>query len=292
MPATSEPRSRPRTETLAVERLQRTLARAGYGSRRAAEGLIAAGRVTVDGRVAELGDRVDPSRAAVAVDGVPVPANPQLRYFAFNKPSGVTSTLSDRHAARSVAEFLPPGPRVFPVGRLDRESEGLLLLTNDGELANRLQHPRYGIEKEYLVEVDGALSRAAAGELRAGVRLEDGVAKAVRVGQVQRVAGRSSVMMVMAEGRKREVRRMLEALGYPVKRLIRVRQGPVRLGKLSPGKVRGLSATEVTELYRETGLERAAVRGARQGAQGRASPNSGKKSDLGSRSRVRGDPPE
>jgi 23S rRNA pseudouridine2605 synthase len=272
MPATNPPRSRPPTDAHpgrsasrgeaegALERLQRTLARAGYGSRRSAEQLIAGGRVTVDGRVAVLGDRVDPMVAAIAVDGVPVPANPDLRYFAFNKPPGVTSTLADRHAVASLGEFLPPGPRVFPVGRLDRDSEGLLLLTNDGELANRLQHPRYGVEKEYLVEVDGAFSRAAAGRLKSGVSLEDGPARAIRVGPVRQAAGRSAVTVVMAEGRKREVRRMLEAVGHPVRRLVRVRQGTVRLGGLKPGATRPLSAAEVADLYRATGLERAALR--------------------------------
>jgi 23S rRNA pseudouridine2605 synthase len=210
--------------------------------------------------VAELGDRVDPSRASIAVDGDPVPANPDLRYFAYHKPPGVTSTLSDRHAQRSLAEVIPPGPRVFPVGRLDRDSEGLLLLTNDGELANRLQHPRYGVEKEYLVEVEGILSRAATARLRAGVPLEDRMARVIRVGPVQRAAGRSAVTIVMGEGRKREVRRLLQAVGYPVLRLIRVRQGPIRLGKLPPGEIRSLTLEEVAELYRTTGVPRAAVR--------------------------------
>jgi 23S rRNA pseudouridine2605 synthase len=240
-----------------VERLQRTLARVGFGSRRSAEQLIAAGRVRVDGRVAELGDRVDPTRAVVTVDGVPIPTDPELRYFAFNKPSGVTTTMSDPHAERSLGEFLPPGPRVFPVGRLDRDSEGLLLMTNDGELANRLQHPRYGIEKEYLVEVNGALPKSAVARLRDGVRLDDGVAKAVRVGTVQRAGERSALAIVMGEGRKREVRRMLAAIGYPVGRLVRVRLGPVRLGSLRPGQVKPLLPDEVTELYRVTGLDRA-----------------------------------
>jgi 23S rRNA pseudouridine2605 synthase len=270
MPATNEPRSRRRTEPrpapaegasspVVLERLQRTLARAGYGSRRAAEQLIAQGRVKVEGRIAELGDRVDPARTWIAVDGVPVPANPDLRYLAFNKPAGVTSTLADRHAARSLGEFMPPGPRVFPVGRLDRDSEGLLLLTNDGELANRLAHPRYGVEKEYLVEVEGDLSRAAAAQLRKGVDLDDGPARALRVGPIQRAAGRSAVTMVMGEGRKREVRRMLQAVGYPVRRLVRVRQGSVRLGDLGPGDTRALSGTEVSDLYKVTGLDRASL---------------------------------
>jgi 23S rRNA pseudouridine2605 synthase len=247
-----------------VERLQRTLARAGYGSRRAAEELISAGRVTVDGRTAELGDRADPRVATIEVDGVPIPADPELRYLAFNKPAGVTSTMADRHAERSLAEFVPEGPRIFPVGRLDRESEGLLLLTNDGELANRILHPRYGVEKEYLVEVQGTLSAAAATKLRRGVRLADGMARAIRVGQPERVAGRSSVTVVMGEGRKREVRRMFDAVGNPVQRLVRVRQGPVKLVDLPPGEARPLTPLEVRELYAVTGVREAAPRPRRQ----------------------------
>ena len=239
------------------ERLQRTLARAGFGSRRSAEELIAEGRVRINGRVAELGNRVDPRRDRVTVDDVPIPADPDLRYFALNKPAGVTTTLSDRHARETLVPLLPSGPRVIPVGRLDRESEGLLLLTNDGDLAHRLQHPRFGVEKEYLVEADGEISKAAVARLTRGVRLEDGVARAVRAGGVRRVRGRSALTVVMAEGRKREVRRMLDAVGFPVRRLVRVRIGPVRMGDLRPGKTRPLTADEITGLYRATGLQRA-----------------------------------
>jgi len=240
------------------ERLQRVLARAGYGSRRGAEELIAEGRVRVNGEVAELGRRVLP-RDRITVDGAPVPADPDLRYLALNKPAGVTSTLRDPHAAESLIAYLPAGPRVYPVGRLDRESEGLLLLTNDGELAHRLQHPRFGVEKEYLVEVEGDVSREAVRALMGGVPLEDGVARAVRVDGVRRAHGRSSLTVVMGEGRKREVRRMLAAVGFPVRRLVRVRQGPIRLGRLGPGESRALTAHEVAELYRTVGLDRARV---------------------------------
>jgi 23S rRNA pseudouridine2605 synthase len=241
-----------------VERLQRTLARLGFGSRRGVEELIRAGRVTIDDRVATLGDRVDPSRAQIRVDGVPVPAHPDLRYLALNKPAGVTTTLRDRHAERSVAELIPPGPRVFPVGRLDRDSEGILLLTNDGDLAFRLQHPRYEVEKEYLLEVDGTLSRPAIGALLRGVELDDGPARAVRASILEAAGGRSAVSIVLVEGRKREARRMLAELGHPVRRLVRVRIGNVRLGKLAPGKVRPLSQEEVAGLYTLTSLARAA----------------------------------
>jgi 23S rRNA pseudouridine2605 synthase len=239
------------------ERLQRTLARAGVASRRGAEALIVAGRVRVNDGVAELGDRVDPKRDHITVDSVPIPADPELRYFALHKPAGVTTTLRDPHAERSLAELLPGGPRVVPVGRLDRESEGLLLLTNDGDLAHRLQHPRFGVEKEYLVEVEGDIPKPVLGRLTRGVELEDGVARAVRVGPVQRSRGRSSLPVVMAEGRKREVRRMLEAVGHPVTRLVRVRVGPVRLGRLPAGEHRPLAPEEITALYEATGLSRA-----------------------------------
>jgi 23S rRNA pseudouridine2605 synthase len=242
------------------ERLQKVLARAGLGSRRAAEDLIRAGRVAVGGRPASLGDRVRPGRDQVTVDGVPIPADPRLRYFALNKPAGVTTTMRDPHAARTLASFLPPGPRVFAVGRLDRDSEGLLLLTNDGALAYRIQHPSRGVEKEYLVEVDGSISADGVRRLRGGVDLEDGVARAIRVGRVERVRGRSSVGLVMSEGRKRVVRRMFAALGHPVRRLVRVRVGPIALGHLRPGEVRPLDPREVMELYRVTDLRRASPR--------------------------------
>jgi 23S rRNA pseudouridine2605 synthase len=239
------------------ERVQRTLARAGFGSRRGVEELIRAGRVRINDQVAVLGDRADPVRDRVSVDGVPVATHPGLRFYALNKPGGVTTTLRDIHAERSLASFLPAGPRVFPVGRLDRESEGLLILTNDGDLAHRLQHPRYGVEKEYLVEVEGSLSRQAVSALGAGVPLEDGVATPIRIGQVDRARDRSSLRLVMGEGRKRVVRRMMDGVGFPVKRLVRVRVGPVRLGELRPGKVRPLLPDEVAALYRQTGLDRA-----------------------------------
>jgi 23S rRNA pseudouridine2605 synthase len=242
------------------ERLQKVLARAGLGSRRAAEELIREGRVRVGGRVASLGDRVPPTGATITVDDVPVPTDPDLRYFVLNKPAGVTTTMRDRHADRTVAALLPAGPRVFPVGRLDRESEGLLLLTNDGGLAHRLQHPRFGVEKEYLVEVEGALSPAASRRLTSGIDLDDGVARARSVGRITRGRGVSAVTLVMLEGRKREVRRMFQAIGHRVRRLVRVRLGPIRLGRLPPGKTRPLTPDEVRELYRATGLSAAALR--------------------------------
>jgi 23S rRNA pseudouridine2605 synthase len=237
-----------------VERLQRALARAGLGSRRACEELIAAGRVAVNGRVATLGDRVDPAKDDVRVDARRVNVDPGHRYLALHKPAGVTTTMGDPHAQRDLRSLLPVGHRVFPVGRLDRDTEGLLLLTNDGDLANRLAHPRHGVEKEYLAEVDGSPTRTQIGRLLRGVPLEDGPARALRARSVGRSAGRGAVRLVLVEGRKREVRRMLEAVGLPVRRLIRTRVGPVRLGRLRAGEVRDLEAEEVRALYRVAGL--------------------------------------
>lgn len=229
--------------------------------------------------MARLGDRVDPLVDRVTVDGVPVPTHPELRYFALNKPGGVTSTMRDSHASRSLAEFLPEGPRVFPVGRLDRESEGLLLFTNDGELANRLQHPRHGVEKEYLVDVQGQVSKGGMRRLTEGIELEDGVARAVRVREVQRRAGTTALSIVMAEGRKREVRRMLDAVGAPVRRLVRTRIGPVVMGGLRPGRLRPLSQEEIAGLYRVSGLAKASPGSTRTSSGRRAAPHKSSSGD-------------
>ncbi len=242
------------TATVAEERLQRSLARAGFGSRRACEDLIRGGHVTVNGRVAVLGDRVNPGSDVIAVRGHRVSTDPDLRYLAFHKPAGVTTTLRDPHARNDLRGYLPPGPRVFPVGRLDRDTEGLLILTNDGELANRLSHPRHGVEKEYLAEVEGAPTERQLALLRRGVVLEDGPARALRATRVARAGDRGALRLVMGEGRKREVRRMLDAVGLPVRRLVRVRVGPVRLGRLRAGEVRPLDPEEVRALYGVAGL--------------------------------------
>ena len=206
--------------------------------------------MTVNGRPAELGDRVDPAKDRVEVDGARIPLDPRLRYYAFHKPADVVTTTHDPGGRRDLSSFLPKGERVFPVGRLDRETEGLLLLTNDGELANRLMHPRYGVEKEYLAEVEGRPGERALGKLMRGVELDDGVAAARRASVVGGTKGRAAVRVVMTEGRKREVRRMLEAVGHSVHRLIRVRVGSVRLSGLKSGEVRELSPEEVRELIR------------------------------------------
>jgi pseudouridine synthase len=236
------------------ERLQRSLARAGLGSRRACEELIVAGRVEVNGRRATLGDRVDPSRDEVRVDGAKVNVDPALRTFALHKPRGVTTTLRDAHAERDLTSLLPRDVRVFPVGRLDRDTEGLLLLTNDGELAHRLTHPRYGIQKEYLAEVDRPASNRQLACLRRGVELEDGIARAVEARSAGGAGGRGGVRLVMVEGRKREVRRMLDAVGLQLRRLVRVRVGPIRLGRLRAGELRELESDDERALYRAAGL--------------------------------------
>jgi pseudouridine synthase len=238
-----------------VERVQRALARAGFGSRRACEQLIVDARVTVNGTVATLGDRVDPEVDAVAVDGVTVNLDPNVRYYALHKPPGVVTTMNDPQGRPDIRSFLPEGgPRVFPVGRLDRDSEGLLLLTNDGELGNRLLHPRYEVEKEYLAEVEGAPSDRQVARIRRGVELEDGLAKPKAVRVVAASGPRGALRLTMTEGRKREVRRLLAEVGLPVVRLVRLRIGPVKLGDLPPGELRELTPEEIRSLAQVTDM--------------------------------------
>jgi len=236
------------------ERLQRSLARAGFGSRRACEELIVAGRVQINGKPATLGDRVDPSKDEVRVDGARINVDPALRTFALHKPRGVTTTMRDAHAERDLTHLLPKSVHVFPVGRLDRDTEGLLLLTNDGELAHRLTHPRFEIQKEYLAEIDRPPSNRQLSRLKRGVELEDGIARAIEARSAGGTKGRGGVRLVMVEGRKREVRRMLDAIGLPVRRLVRVRIGPIRLGRLRAGELRELDAEDERALYRAAGL--------------------------------------
>jgi 23S rRNA pseudouridine2605 synthase len=227
------------------ERLQKVLAQHGFGSRRVCEELIAAGRVTVNGEVAVLGRRVDVDADEVAVDGVPVGVRPGLVYYLLNKPTGVVTTAADTHGRPTVVELVPAEPRVFPVGRLDLETEGLLLLTNDGDLANRLTHPRHGVEKEYLAELDGgSLSPRDLRRLREGIDLEDGRTAPATASQPD--AG--VLRITIHEGRNRQVRRMCAALGHPVRRLVRVRIGPLRDTQLAPGTWRPLTAAEVRRL--------------------------------------------
>jgi 23S rRNA pseudouridine2605 synthase len=231
------------------ERLQKVLARAGLGSRRACEELIAAGRVIVDGVTAELGMRADPEQARIVVDGSPVITRPDLVYYLLNKPRRVMTTAHDPEGRRTVLELVPDQPRVFPVGRLDYDTEGLLLLTNDGELTQLLTHPRHGVAKTYLVEVEGSPSPSAVRQLRTGVELEDGVTAPARVRVVGRHQDRTAIEITIHEGRNRQVRRMCEAVGHPVQRLVRTRVGPLSDERLEPGAWRELRSTEVRRLY-------------------------------------------
>jgi 23S rRNA pseudouridine2605 synthase len=232
------------------ERLQKVLARAGIASRRAAEALIAAGRVSVNGEVAVLGRRVEPRRDRVAIDGVPIVVDETLVHWLLNKPADYVTTAHDPQGRATVLGLVPSEPRVFSVGRLDRDTEGLLLLTNDGEFAQLLTHPRYGVEKEYFAEVEGRPSAAALRALRQGVELDDGTTRPARVALVQQSSGGTSALtIVVKEGRKRMVRRMCAAVGHPVIRLVRTRIGPLRDTRLSPGDWRPLTPDEVQALY-------------------------------------------
>lgn len=228
------------------ERIQKVLARAGVASRRAVEEMVAEGRITVNGQVARLGQRIDPDHDAVAVDGAPVGLRADLVYYLLNKPTGVVSTADDPQGRPTVVEMVPDEPRVFSVGRLDADSEGLLLLTNDGELAHRLTHPSFGVPKEYLAQVEGRPGRGALRRLREGVELDDGSARAMAVSLPEP----SVLRIVVHEGRNRLVRRMCEAVGHPVLRLVRTRIGPLADRKLAPGEWRELSPSEVRELER------------------------------------------
>ena len=235
----------------AAERLQKVLATAGVGSRRACEELIAAGRVTVDGRRATLGDKVDPAAAVIHVDGERVITDTKLVYLAINKPRGVVSTMDDERGRAAIADFVGPvEQRVFHVGRLDADSEGLLLLTNDGALAHRLTHPSYGVSKTYLCEVSGPVPRGLGRRLQAGVELEDGPVRVDAFRVVDAVGRTALVEMVLHEGRKHIVRRLLAEVGHPVSRLVRTQIGPIRLGDLKPGRTRRLTNAEVAALFR------------------------------------------
>lgn len=246
------------------ERLQKVLARAGLGSRRACEELIRQGRVTVNGQVARLGQTVDPGREEILVDGQPLYLPERPTYLLLHKPPGVICTVRDTHGRPTVLDLIPATVRLYPVGRLDLESEGLLLLTDDGELAFRLTHPRYGVEKEYHVLVEGRPTLETLSRWRSGqVALEERPAPAQV--EVMRVEGENTwLRVVLHEGRKRQIRLVAEALGHPVRRLIRVRLDGLRLGKLPPGVWRALKPEEVARLRQAVGLEK----GARPGNQG------------------------
>jgi 23S rRNA pseudouridine2605 synthase len=232
------------------ERLQKTLARAGFGSRRACEILIAEGRVTIDGRVAELGNRVNPDVQIICVDGSLAPTAQNTVYFLLNKPDGVVTTASDPQGRTTVLELVESAVRIFPVGRLDMNTEGLLILTNDGRLAHLLTHPSSGIAKEYLVRVEGDPAPAAIRRLRDGVELDDGVTSPAQVSRVSE----GLLRIVIHEGRNRQVRRMCTAVGHDVTRLVRTRIGPIQDATLSPGSSRQLSLAEVRRLMEAVGM--------------------------------------
>ncbi len=234
------------------ERLQKALARVGFGSRRTCEELILAGRATVNGVTAVLGRRVDSSVDRVEVDGIPVSLAVGLVYYLVNKPAGVVCTSADTHGRPQVVDLVPPEPRVFSIGRLDAGTEGLIILTNDGELAQLLTHPSYGVDKEYVAEVAGRPGAAALRRLREGVELDDGITSPARVSAI----GPSTLRLVIHEGRNRQVRRMCDAVGHPVSRLVRTRIGPLADRSLGPGRWRELTVAEVRALSCAAGTVR------------------------------------
>ena len=237
-----------------VQRLQKVLAAAGVGSRRACEDLIFRGRVTVDGRPAQLGDKVAPAAAVIHVDGERLVVDNRLVYLAMNKPRGVVSTMADEKGRTALADFLDRvDQRVYHVGRLDADSEGLLLLTNDGDLAHKLMHPSYGVQKTYLCEVAGPLPRNLGKRLLAGIELEDGPVKLDSFKVVDTLGRTTQVEVTLHEGRKHIVRRLFDEVGHPVSRLVRTSIGPIRLGDLRTGRTRRLTNAEVAALFKAVG---------------------------------------
>jgi 23S rRNA pseudouridine2605 synthase len=237
-------------------RLQKVLAAAGLGSRRHCEDLIGEGRVEVDGEIVRrFGARVDPAHQIIRVDGRRIPARQDLVYLALNKPPGVLSSMSDPRGRPTLADFVGDRrERLFHVGRLDYETEGLLLLTNDGELAHRLAHPSYGLLKTYLADVPGPVPRDLGRRLQTGIMLDDGTVAVDRFRVMEQAGSRALVEVSLHEGRKHIVRRLLAEAGHPVRRLVRTSVGPVRLGSLKPGMVRDLTTAEIGELYFAVGL--------------------------------------
>ena len=267
-----------------IERLQKVLAASGVASRRASEVLIANGRVTVNGKVATLGTQVDPDKAIIAVDGRVIGAAAASEYLLLHKPAGVTSTVRDRHASRTVLDMIPTalvpeGARLYPVGRLDQDSEGLLILTNDGAWADRVLHPRHGVEREYAVALRLPLSADQVAALRAGIQLDEGLATLTGLRATTDIETRrlESLLQppvaelvwyraIIAQGWKRQLRRMFGAVGAPIARLVRVRIGPVRLDDLASGRARRLRAPEVRGLAAGAGVSRAGASANRDGA--------------------------
>ena len=228
------------------ERLQKVLARSGVASRRVSEDLISSGRVTINGKVATLGDKAK-ELDRIELDGVPVLRDPNLVHYLLHKPRTVVSTASDPEGRETVVDLVSSEARIFPVGRLDADSEGLIILTNDGELTQRLTHPCFGVPKEYLAHVQGVPTPAAIRRLREGIKLEDGVTSPAEVSMPQD----GLLRLVIHEGRNRQVRRMCEAVGHPVLRLVRVRIGPITDSSLSAGEWRSMTRDEVRSLYEE-----------------------------------------
>ena len=247
------------TQGTSSPRLQAHLARAGVASRRAAEDLIREGRVSVNGRIVRvLGTRVDPRRDQVRVDGRRIEGREPRRYYLLHKPRGVVSTTHDRHARRTVIDFASGAARLFPVGRLDAASEGLLLLTNDGQVAQSLLHPSHQIPRTYRVSVDGRVAPDTLRALRSGVEV-DGEPLSVRSARLHTSAeGRSVLELVLIEGRRHQIRKMLDAVGHPVRRLVRTRFGPLTLRGLAPGDCRPLRRDERDALQRLIGRPHAA----------------------------------
>jgi 23S rRNA pseudouridine2605 synthase len=233
-------------------RLNKIIADAGIASRRAADQLILEGRVSVDGQVVlELGNKFDPEISDIKVDGESLNINKSKTYLAFHKPSGVISTMSDPEGRSNLGDYFKDRKdRLYHVGRLDKDSEGLILLTNDGELAHRATHPSYGLEKRYLVEIEGEFNKQLSDQLLQGVRLEDGLARAVKVVHARAVSKNHHwVEITIHEGRYHIIRRLIESLGLKVLRLIRLEFGPISLGEMKPGRHRVLNSQEMTNLF-------------------------------------------
>ena len=232
-------------DDLAAQRLQKIISKAGIGSRRVAEDMITQGRVKINGKVAELGNRADVAIDVVTVDDIPVMIEPSRVYWLLNKPVDVVSTTSDTHGRPTVVELVPEEPRVYPVGRLDSDSEGLLILTNDGDFTNRLTHPSFKVEKEYLVKLDRPISREVLNQLRKGVELSDGLTAPAKLTDL----GSQVVRVVISEGRNRQIRRMFEVFSCQVERLVRTRIGPIADNRLGVGSYRALSQAELRSLW-------------------------------------------
>ena len=241
-------------ETPTGERIQKVLARAGVASRRAVEEMIVRGRIRVNGERVALGRRIDAANDIVEVDGSRVPLSTDLAYYLVNKPVGVVTTAHDEEGRETVMDLLEVEVRVFPVGRLDMDSEGAVLLTNDGELAQRLTHPSFGVPKTYLVEASGSVKEKSLRALARGVELDDGVTAPAEVRLIEKSPRGTLVEVSITEGKNRQIRRMFEAVGHPVRRLVRTAIGPLMLGRLKPATYRKLRPDEVMSLYRAAGL--------------------------------------